>query len=597
MEGWKRTHHLGELRIEDNEKTVTLMGWVHRRRDHGGLVFLDLRDREGITQVVFYPDLSNEAHELAHQVRSEFVVALKGIVTPRPEETANKDLATGEIEVRATDLKILSRAKTTPFQIADESEVGEDLRLRYRYLDLRRPELQDNLRVRHAATSSIRRFLDGEGFWDIETPVLTRSTPEGARDFLVPSRLSSGEFYALPQSPQLFKQLLMVSGIDRYYQIVKCFRDEDLRADRQPEFTQVDLEMSFVEQDDIIEIMERMVSTLFAEVKGSSLVTPFPRITYADAMARYGCDAPDTRFGLELADVTEGMAGSDFKVFAKVASSGGAVKGINAKTAGEKLSRKEIDDLAGFVAPFGAKGLAWIRIQPDGEWQSPIAKFLGDEARKAIVEALAPAPGDILFFVADTLSVTNFALSKLRVHLAKRLGLVDDSVWSFCWVTDFPLVEWDEEEKRYFALHHPFTSPRAEDLNLLKEDPSRVLATAYDLVLNGTEVGGGSIRIHDSEVQQKVFEMLGIEEEEAMEKFGFLLEGLSFGAPPHGGIAFGLDRLCMFLTGTSAIRDVIAFPKTQRGTCLMTDAPSKVDEKQLRELGIRLRQSAKQGGN
>jgi aspartyl-tRNA synthetase len=593
MEGWKRTHHLGELRKSDADRQVTLMGWVHRRRDHGGLIFLDLRDREGITQVVLYPDLSGDSHDLAHQVRSEYVVAIEGVVVERPAETANKDLPTGEIEVRAKRLAILNRAKTPPFQIADEkAEVGEDLRLKYRYLDLRRPELQNNLRMRHKVTSAARRFLEAEGFWDVETPVLTKSTPEGARDFLVPSRLSQTNFYALPQSPQLFKQLLMVAGVDRYYQIVKCFRDEDLRADRQPEFTQIDLEMSFVDQEDVMGLMERMVKVIWKEAVDIVVEGQFPRIGYADAIARYGCDAPDIRFGLELAEITEVVADSDFKVFAQVAASGGAVKGLNAKGAGEALTRKEIDDLAGFVAPFGAKGLAWIRIQPDGQWQSPIAKFLGDKAREGIVKAFSPAPGDIMFFVADKKDVANLALARLRVHLGRRLGLIDDSVLGFCWVTDFPLVEWNEEDKRYYALHHPFTSPRLDEAHLMATEPLKVRAKAYDLVLNGTEVGGGSIRIHDRDIQNALFKVLGIGEEEAMEKFGFLLEGLSYGAPPHGGIAFGLDRLCMFLCKADSIRDVIAFPKTQKGTCLMTDAPSAVDDKQLRELGIRLRATA-----
>ncbi|TAL17509.1 aspartate--tRNA ligase [bacterium] len=593
MEGWKRTHHLGALRKSDAGKTVTLMGWVHRRRDHGGLVFLDLRDREGITQVVLYPDLSGESHDLAHQVRSEYVVAIEGVVVERPAETANKDLPTGDIEVRAKRLAILNRAKTPPFQIADEkTDVGEDLRLKYRYLDLRRPELQNNLRMRHKVTSAARRFLEAEGFWDVETPVLTKSTPEGARDFLVPSRLSQTNFYALPQSPQLFKQLLMVAGVDRYYQIVKCFRDEDLRADRQPEFTQIDLEMSFVDQDDVMELMEKMVKVIWKEAVDIAVEGKFPRLGYADALSRYGCDAPDIRFGLELAEITEVVADSDFKVFAQVAASGGAVKGLNAKGAGEALTRKEIDDLAGFVAPFGAKGLAWIRIQPDGQWQSPIAKFLGDKAREGIVKAFSPVPGDIMFFVADKREVANLSLARLRVHLGRRLGLIDDSVLGFCWITDFPLVEWNEEDKRYYALHHPFTSPRLDEAHLMESEPLKVRAKAYDLVLNGTEVGGGSIRIHDRDIQNALFKVLGIGEEEAMEKFGFLLEGLSYGAPPHGGIAFGLDRLCMFLCKADSIRDVIAFPKTQKGTCLMTDAPSAVDDKQLRELGIRLRATA-----
>ncbi len=589
LDGWKRTHTLGELRLDHQGQEVTVMGWVHRRRDHGGLVFLDLRDREGLTQVVFYPDVAPRAHEKAHQVRGEFVVAVRGTVARRPEGTENPDLATGEIEVRATEVRVLNRARTPVFPIERDTGVGEDLRLKYRYLDLRRAELQRNLRTRHRVTATVRRFLDEHGFLDVETPVLTRSTPEGARDFLVPSRLSPGAFYALPQSPQLFKQLLMVAGVDRYYQIVKCFRDEDLRADRQPEFTQIDLEMSFVSPDDVTGLMERMMAAVWREVAGVELELPFPRLTFADAMARYGTDAPDTRFGLELADVSGAVAGSGFKVFAGVVARGGVVKGVNAKGAGNELSRKEIDDLAGFVAPFGARGLAWIRIQPDGAWQSPIAKFLGDDARAGIARALEPEPGDILFFVADQAGVTNLALSKLRTHLAERLGLVPENRWAFCWVTDFPLLEWDEDAKRHVALHHPFTNPRPEDVARLEDAPLDVRAQAYDLVLNGTEVGGGSIRIHTEDVQQAVFRALGIGEDEARDKFGFLLEALSFGAPPHGGIAFGLDRLLMFLCDAPSIRDVIAFPKTQRGTCLLTDAPSTVDPAQLRDLHLRTR--------
>ncbi|MBI5018025.1 MAG: aspartate--tRNA ligase [Deltaproteobacteria bacterium] len=589
MDGWKRTHDLGALRRGDAGVEVTVMGWVQRRRDHGGLIFLDLRDREGVTQVVFYPELSPAAHETAHQIRSEYVVAVRGRVAPRPEGTENPSLPTGAVEVQATEVKILNRAKTPVFPLEDDTDAGEDLRLKYRYLDLRRPGLQRNLRMRHRAASAIRRFFDDHGFIEVETPVLTRSTPEGARDFLVPSRLNAGQFYALPQSPQLFKQLLMVAGFDRYYQIVKCFRDEDLRADRQPEFTQVDVEMSFITPADIQSLMEEMVAAVWREALGVELERPFPRLPYAEAVARYGTDAPDTRFGLELADVTGAVASSDFKVFAQVAASGGRVKGLNAKGAGEALSRKEIDDLTAFVAPFGAKGLAWIRIQPGGEWQSPIAKFLGEEPRRGIVDALAPEPGDILFFVADDIKVVNLSLSRLRLHLARRLGLVPEGRWAFCWVTDFPLLEWDPEEKRHVALHHPFTSPRPEDVGKLADRPLEVLAQAYDLVLNGSEVGGGSIRIHDEAVQRQLFEALAIGSEEAQAKFGFLLEALSFGAPPHGGIAFGLDRLLMFLTGAASIRDVIAFPKTQKGTCLMTEAPSPVDPRQLRELHLRTR--------
>ncbi|GAB4257575.1 MAG: aspartate--tRNA ligase [Deferrisomatales bacterium] len=593
LEGWRRTHDCGELRLEHEGDAVTLMGWVHRRRDHGGLIFVDLRDREGLTQVVFYPDLSPEAHRKAHDLRGEYVVAIRGEVARRPADTENPGLPTGQIEVRATEVRILNRARTPVFPIEEDAEVGEDLRLKYRYLDLRRPSLQRNLRMRHRATMAVRSFLDRHGFLEVETPVLTRSTPEGARDFLVPSRLNPGHFYALPQSPQLFKQLLMVSGLDRYFQIVKCFRDEDLRADRQPEFTQIDVEMSFVTPDDVMGLMEQMVAHLWREILGVDLPVPFPRLPYAEAVGRYGTDAPDLRYGLELADVSAAVAGSGFQVFAGAVARGGSVKGLNAKGAGQELSRKEIDDLTAFVAPFGAKGLAWIRIQPDGQWQSPIAKFLDEAAREGIAAALSPEPGDILFFVADAPPVVHLSLARLRAHLAQRLGRIPEGRWAFCWVTDFPLLEWDEEEKRYVALHHPFTSPRPEDVPLLGTDPQAVRAQAYDMVLNGTEVGGGSIRIHDQQVQQQVFAALGLDLEQARAKFGFLLDALSYGAPPHGGIAFGLDRLLMLLSGAPSIRDVIAFPKTQKGTCLMTEAPSPVDPAQLRELHLRLRATGK----
>ncbi|MEW6486610.1 MAG: aspartate--tRNA ligase [Thermodesulfobacteriota bacterium] len=586
---WKRTHTLGELRSEHRDRDVTLMGWVHRRRDHGGLIFLDLRDRDGLTQVVFYPELCPEAHALAHDLRGEYVVAVRGRVAPRPEGTENPALPTGAIEVQARELRILNRSKPPVFPVEDATDAGEDLRLKYRFLDLRRPALQRNLRLRHRAVMAARRFLDDHGFVDVETPMLTRSTPEGARDFLVPSRLSPGQFYALPQSPQLFKQLLMVSGLDRYYQVVKCFRDEDLRADRQPEFTQIDVEMSFVTPDDLMGLMEQMVSAIWKEVLGVEPALPFPRLPYDDAVGRYGTDAPDIRFGLELADVSGPAGASGFQVFSRAVASGGLVKGLNAKGAGERFSRKEIDDLTAFVAPFGARGLAWIRIQPDGEWQSPIAKFLGEDARAGIRQALEPAPGDILFFVADEPRVVNLSLARLRTHLAARLGLIPEGQWAFCWVTDFPLLEWDAEAKRHVALHHPFTSPRPEDEAKLDAEPLAVKAQAYDLVLNGTEVGGGSIRIHAEDVQEKVFRALAIGPEEARAKFGFLLDALAYGAPPHGGIAFGLDRLLMFLCGAPSIRDVIAFPKTQKGACLLTEAPAPVDLAQLRDLHLRVR--------
>jgi len=568
------------------------MGWVQRRRDHGGLIFIDLRDREGVLQLALDPDRDLDSHKKAAQLRNEFVVAVKGTVSPRPEGTVNPKMKTGEVEIEVSELKILNRSETPPFMLDEFTDVAENIRLKYRYLDLRRTSVQNNMMLRHRVSRTVRSYLDEHGFLDIETPVLTKSTPEGARDYLVPSRVNNGLFYALPQSPQLFKQLLMVSGFDRYAQIVKCFRDEDLRADRQPEFTQIDCEMSFVDRDDVMTIMEGMISRVFNEAIGVKIPDTLPRITYAEALDKYGVDNPDLRFELHLVELTEIVKGCGFKVFAEVAKSGGMVKAINVKRA-STFSRKELDDLTAFAGIYGAKGMAWVKINADG-WQSPIAKFFTPDELKAIEQEMGAEEGDLLLFIADNAKVTNESLGRLRQHLGQKLGLAKKDDFSFVWITDFPLFEWDEEEQRHFAVHHPFTAPLDEDVELLATEPGKARAKAYDLVLNGSEIGGGSIRIHDQSVQQAMFSLLGIGEEEAREKFGFLLDALSFGAPPHGGIAFGLDRLVMILAGTDSIRDVIAFPKTQKATCLLSEAPGEVSEKQLQELGIRLRKPAKQ---
>lgn len=583
---FSRTHHCGELSDKNIGDTVFLCGWVHTRRDHGGLIFIDLWDKKGLTQVVLNPQIDNLAHQQAQSLRGNFVIAVTGKVRERPEGMVNEKLKTGKIEVYVEDMDILNPSKTPPISVWDDNDISESLRLKYRFLDLRSSTLQNNLKLRYEITRSVRNTLHNQDFIEIETPILTRSTPEGARDYLVPSRLNPQKFYALPQSPQLFKQILMVSGMDRYYQIVKCFRDEDLRMDRQPEFTQIDMELSFIDEKSLFIIVEDMITKIFKDTLGVDIPTPFLKMDYQTAMNRFGCDKPDLRFGLELVDLSKEVEGTEFKVFADVVKNKGQIKAINIKKSTEKLSRKVLDDLIEVAKTYGAKGMAWIKINEDG-LQSPIAKFFTKEMLDTMMTKLGGEPGDTIIFIADKPKIVADALANLRLAVAKLLNLIDEDKNCFVWITEFPLLEYNEEEKRYTAKHHPFTAPFDEDLDKIDSAPDKIRSRAYDLVLNGNEIGGGSIRIHQKEVQDKIFKLLGIEAEEAESKFGFLLDALQYGAPPHGGIAFGLDRIAMLLTKSASIRDVIAFPKTQKATCMMTQAPSEVDPKQMKELKLK----------
>ena len=580
-----RTHTSGELNEQNIGESVKLIGWVQKRRDLGGLIFVDVRDRSGLVQVVFNPEISEEAMQLANKLRNEFIIEVHGKVVARAENQVNKNIASGAIEVHASQLIIVNEAKNPPFAIENQSDVGEDIRLKYRYLDLRRPVMYDTFKMRSDITKTVRRFLDDEGFLEVETPILTKSTPEGARDYLVPSRVHSGEFYALPQSPQLFKQMLMVAGFEKYYQIARCFRDEDLRADRQPEFTQIDMEMSFLSMDEILEMNERMMKKIMKDVKGVDVTIPFPRMDYDEAMDRFGSDKPDVRFGLELVDLSEIVKDSAFKVFASAVENGGQVKAINVKGAADNYSRKDIDALGEFVGVYGAKGLAWLKVDAEG-LKGPIAKFFEGEAATSLIQTLDASEGDLLVFVADKKSVVADALGALRLKLGKDLQLIDESTYAFLWVVNWPLFEYDEKEGRYYAAHHPFTRPFDEDLPLMDTEPSKVRAQAYDLVLNGYELGGGSLRIYSKDVQAKMFSVLGFSDEEAKAQFGFLMEAFEYGTPPHGGVAFGLDRLVMLLSGRTNLRDTIAFPKTASASDLLTLAPSAVATAQLEELSL-----------
>jgi len=584
LNGLKRTHKCGELTKSDIGKEVVVMGFTNSVRNLGALNFINIRDISGIVQTVFNSE-KPEMFEKASKVRGEYVIAVKGIVRQRDEAAINKDMPTGEIEIEAQELRILSQAKTSPFYIVENSDVKEELRLQYRYLDLRRPDMQRRMKLRSKVAKIVRDYYEDNGFLEIETPILVKSTPEGARDYLVPSRVHNGSFYALPQSPQQYKQLLMLSGMDRYFQIAKCFRDEDLRADRQPEFTQIDLEMSFVDEDDVMTVNEGLLKRVFKEIKGIDLETPFLRMPYSEAMDRFGSDKPDTRFDLEITDISSVVAGCDFSVFISALENGGSVRAINAKGLGDKISRKNIDSLGEFVKTYKAKGLAWIKINSDGV-QSPIAKFFDEEKLNNILSAVNAEENDVIFIVADTNSVVYASLGALRCEIAKRYELIDNDKYNFLWVTDFPLLEYDEEDQRYVAMHHPFTAPKDEDLHLLDTDPGKVRAKAYDIILNGVELGGGSMRIYNSDLQQKMFEVIGLSAEEIEARFGFLIEAFKYGAPPHGGMAYGFDRMLMLLDGTDSIRDVIAFPKVQNASELMTSSPDTVDAKQLEELGI-----------